>query len=302
MIKKLTVISIVLLGSIFTYWYNFIALKEAPMLQANILQHYTYRYTDDLILEMVEIEPRLFTFTYRSFDGSIVNGQISYPKIKAEKYPVVLGVSAMGRGALRWWVDSFKGRPTVTQVNKISKLAESNGYVVIAIDARFHGNRKNPERTLSSIMNDLHFFGDKTDYEAMIRDTVLDYRVLLDWVEQQSNLDSKNTKIVGYSMGGQIAIILGSLDDRIEEIISIVPPYIDDKMAMVAPKNFISLLQNKRVLLVTADDDENASDDENDNIYKLIPSENKQRIDFDGGHILPENYVESLEKWFANHN
>ena len=84
----------------------------------------------------------------------------------------------MGRGYQRWWSESFKGRPTVTQVNKITKLADKNGYVVISIDARYHGKRKKPERTLRSIMNDLHFFGDKTDYEAMIKNTVIDHRVL----------------------------------------------------------------------------------------------------------------------------
>jgi hypothetical protein len=112
-------------------------------------------------LILTEIEPRLFTFTYKTFDGSIVNGQISYPNIKAESYPVLIGVSAMGRSYIRWWSESFKGRPTVTQVNKITELADSNGYVVVSIDARFHGKRKSAERPLSSIMNDLHFFGDK---------------------------------------------------------------------------------------------------------------------------------------------
>ncbi len=297
MIKKIVVVVTILL-LVFIYWYNFIALKNFPMELKDILREYQYSKRYDIRMEMTEISPRIFTFTYQSFDGSIVNGQISYPSKIAETYPVLLGVSAMGRSYIRWWVDSFKERPTVTQVNKITTLANSNGYVVISIDARFHGKRKNPERTLSSIMNDLSFFGNKVDYEAMIRDTVLDHRVLLDWTERQDNLAKNNTKVVGYSMGGQIALILGSIDERIEEVISIVPPYIDDRMAVVAPKNVIPLLKDKEVVLLTADDDENASIEENNFIFDLIPSKNKKKIDFEGGHILPENYVEHLATWF----
>ena len=69
---------------------------------------------------------------------------------------------------------------------------------------------------------------------------------------------------------------------------------LDDKVALVAPKNFVSLLGKKPVLLITADNDENASAKENDFLYDLIPGSNKARIDFDGDHILPEGYTASL--------
>jgi cephalosporin-C deacetylase-like acetyl esterase len=172
--------------------------------------------------------------------------------------------------------------------------------VVVSIDARFHGKRKSPERPLSSIMDDLHFFGDKVYYEVMIKDMVLDHQILLDWIEQQDNLNNNQITAAGYSMGGQISLILASIDKRIKKVISIVPPIIDDKTALVVPKNFISLLKDQQVLFVTADDDENAMEKENDYIYHLIPTSGKERIQFAGGHILPENYVDSLIGKFAS--
>ena len=268
------------------------------MEQGDILEAYEYPSVESLQLDMTETRPNVFSFTYESFDGELVYGQISYPDITADKYPVLIGVSAMGRSYVRWWVDTFNGNPTVTQAHKIAELANSNGYAVISIDARYHGKRKDPDRTLRSIMNDVHFFGDKRDYEAMVRDTVLDHRVLLDWIEQQDNLDIDRVKVAGYSMGGQIGLILGSVDARISDIISIVPPFIDDKLALVAPKNLVSLLGDKPVLLITAADDENASAAENDLLFELMPGANKERIDFDGGHILPEGYVNRLKGEF----
>lgn len=294
MIKKISLVVVLAAFLTFLYWYKFIALKEMPLEQNEILQAYIYQPKERLEMKMTETDPNIFTFTFESFDGEVVYGQISYPDGKSEQYPVLIGISAMGRSYVRWWVDSFNGNPTVTQVNKIADLADRNGYVVISIDARYHGKRKDPDRTLRSIMNDLHFFGDKNDYEAMIRDTVLDHRVLLDWIERQNNLDMTKIRVAGYSMGGQIALILGSIDGRVSEVISIVPPFVDDKIARVAPKNLVSLLGDKPVLLITADNDENAKEKENDFLFSLMPGANKERIDFEGGHILPQGYVDRL--------
>jgi len=298
MIRKISFVVVLAVLLIFLYWYKFIALEELPMEQSEILKAYDYQPSENLELTMTETDPSVFSFTYETFDGEVVYGQISYPDNGSEKHPVLIGISAMGRSYIRWWVDTFNDNPTVTQVNKIADLADKNGYVVISIDARYHGKRKDPGRPLSSIMNDLHFFGDKSDYEAMIRDTVLDHRVLLDWIERQDNLDINKIKVAGYSMGGQISLILGSVEARISDIISIVPPYIDDKIALVAPKNFVSLLGDKPVLLITAADDENASAKENDFLFGLMPGSNKERVDFDGGHILPEDYVNRLASKF----
>lgn len=77
-----------------------------------------------------------------------------------------------------------------------------------------------------------------------------------------------------------------------------LPPYLDDKIALVASKNFISLLKNQDVLMLTAD--ENASKSENDFIFKHISTLKKERINFSGGHILPDNYVDSLSNIFAS--
>ncbi|MDG2118886.1 MAG: alpha/beta fold hydrolase [Gammaproteobacteria bacterium] len=281
------------------YWYAFVALKEFSIPQEDIIDAYTYEPLSDLEMEVEQIEADKYKFSYKSFDGAVVNGQLSYPSIKSQKYPVFIGVSAMGRGYQRWWVDSFKGRPTVSQVNKITSMANNLGYAVIAIDARYHGTRKDPDRSLQSIMNDLNFFGNKDTYESMIKDTVLDYRVLIDWINQQQIFDNQKIVIGGYSMGGQVALLAASTDHRIERVLSIVPPHLDDKVALVAPKNFVSLLEGREVLLVTANDDENATKKENQILFDSINTSEKLHITFEGDHILPDNYVSSLEDWLT---
>ncbi len=297
MIKKLLIFIPLTLALLFVTWYLCIALDEEPISQSALLEKYQYQPNSQLQLKLKENGPRAYLFSYTSFDGEIVNGKISYPDQIAESYPVLVGIHAMGRSYPRWWLDSLKGRPTVTQVNKITKLANQSGQVVIAIDARYHGSRKIRDRPLRSIMNDLHLFGDKSYYEEMIRYTVLDHRVLLDWVEAQENLNINQLTVAGYSMGGQISLLLGAVDKRVNTIVSIVPPFIDDKTALVAPKNISSLLTDQSILLITANADENASKEENKTFFTSIPSSNKHHITFAGGHILPENYVGSLVGW-----
>ncbi len=278
-------------------WDTFIALKEQPIPQDEIVTSYTFQAPENVGMTLEDIGEGRLSFSYQSFDGAVVNGQISYPPVEKESYPVLIGISAMGRGYQRWWANSFKGRPTVTRVNEIARVATEKGYVVIAIDARYHGTRKDPNRPLRSIMNDLHFFGNKTDYENMIRNTVLDYRVLIDWIRAQKKLDGDNLTLAGYSMGAQVALLIGALDERVTRIIAMVPPHIDDKTAAVAPKNLASLIVDPAVLLITASDDEYASKEENLRLYDVIASGEKEHLTFAGNHILPDNYVDALTDW-----
>lgn len=294
MTRKLFGTTLIALVGAFTVWYQFFALKAEPIPQPQIIASYDYEPPADIDMRIEAVGDGKFSLSYRSFDGALVNGQISYPPSQQEKYPVLLGISAMGRGYQRWWTDSFKGRPTVTRVNEITELAADKGYVVISIDARFHGTRKDPNRPLRSIMNDLHFFGDKTDYENMIRKTVLDYRVLLDWISDQPTLDSNRITAVGYSMGAQVGLLLGALDGRVDQLVAMVPPHVDDKTARVAPKNLASLIEEPPVLLVTANDDKYASKADNSALFQAIASENKEHLAFDSGHILPADYVAAL--------
>lgn len=295
--KKILVASICLL-TLGVFYYLFFTLEKEPLTTAEVLHRYNYTAGIDIDFKLIKLQERLYEFKYASFDGSQVNGQINYPEVLKDKYPVLIGMHAMGRSYPRWWTDSLKGRPTVTQVNKITQLAINKGYVVIAIDARYHGSRKVADKSLRSIMTNLTFLGNKTDYVNMINHTILDHRILLDWIEQQANLDIRNTKVAGYSMGGQLSLLLAGVDLRVSSVLSIVPPYLTDTTASVAPKNITSLLKTQKVWLVTSDDDENATEEENLSLFDSIPSDNKKHIVFKGSHILPVGYVDKLSNWF----
>ena len=134
----------------------------------------------------------------------------------------------------------------------------------------------------------------------MIIDTVKDYRVLLDWLDQQHQFDHSRTAVAGYSMGGQVSMLLAGVDSRIEQVLAIVPPYLTNTTALVAPKNIAEKLAVDKIWLVTANDDEYADKEDNESLFTLIASDNKKHLQFDGGHILPEGYYQQLSDWFSN--
>lgn len=296
-VKVLTIIAS-LLFLVASMYYAFFTLKDESLTTQQVINSYNYTAVEHMDFTLDQLDERLFEFSFTTFDGSKVKGQINYPSEIKDKYPVLIGMHAMGRSYPRWWADSIKGRPTVTQVNKITEQALNKGYVVIAIDARYHGSRKVADKSLRSIMLAVNFLGDKTDYVEMINHTVLDHRILIDWIEQQKQLDTNSINVAGYSMGGQLSLLLAGVDKRINNVLAIVPPNVEDTTASVAPKNIASLLENQKVWLVTADNDEYASEDNNLSLFNAIASSNKEHLIIEGSHILPHTYVDALVGWF----
>lgn len=238
---------------------------------------------------------------FRSFDGSEVYGRIRYPSDPAQAkqpFPVLLALQAMGRTQKRWWQAEFKGRPTIESTHLLTELALRQGYAVIALDARLHGERKVPGLLPTEMMEDLHWWGQREPYERMVVDSVRDWRLLLDWVQQQPQLDAGRVQAAGYSMGAQMALLLGGLDARVHAVAAIVPPHLDNKVAAVAPINAVAGLAGKKVWLITADDDDHASPAQNAALFAAIPAVDKQHQRWPGGHLLPPTYVPQLRAWF----
>ncbi len=297
--KTMLAIGVVVAG-VAALWYGVFGLKPYSLSAEELAARYAYPVKQQVQLELKELTPQSFEFTYQSFDGATVNGRISYPqdpKTIQSPVPVLIGAHAMGRSQIRWWQDHFKTSETYEQTYKITTMALAKGYAVVAIDARHHGLRKDPHLTIVDIINNLHWWGEREPYEAMLVDTVRDHRVLLDWLVQQPQLDKNNIKLAGYSMGAQISLLLAGVDSRIQSVAAIVPPYMNNTTAAVAPLNLMAGLTDNQVWLFTADDDEYASIKQNQQLFDALPNADKKLFRFDSGHLLPADYVAKLEPW-----
>lgn len=290
------------------FWWQFISLKPYQISQTEIQDIYQRHadYIPQILFE--EIKTGQYTISFTSYDGDKVEGRLELPEeMSLEQWlgdhdtrsnEIFLGVSAMGRNYLRWWQDSFKGKPTITQVNKIGEMALASNKILVAIDARYHGTRKSETLPLSKIMNNLNLWGERDDYENMVMGTVMDYKHLINALEVI--FGKTDITVAGYSMGAQVSLILGATDKRINRILAVVPPNVDNTVAKVAPINFISMLDVQKVWLLTAKGDEYADNSENLTLFANINSPNKKHLSFNSGHILPEAYTDKLLHWFEN--
>jgi hypothetical protein len=287
-------------------WWQFISLKPYTLSQSELQKVYQQHADFVPTLTLTELTPRQYKITFTSYDGEYVEGRLELPKkivledwrVKTmnEVTPIFIGVSAMGRNYLRWWQDSFKGRDTVTQVNDIGAMALASNHVLVSIDARLHGTRKKPDMPLSKVMNSMDFWGERSHYEGMVINTVLDYKHLLNALEELFGLS--DVTLAGYSMGGQVSLLLAATDPRVRSVLSIVPPNMDNKVARVAPINFVENIKDQKVWLLSANNDGYAGERQNQLLFKGIQSSNKHHITFNSGHILPEGYTEQLSDWF----
>lgn len=297
-VKKMLLTITAVLGALAASWYALFGLKPYTVTMADVTQRYAYVQPPAIDFELKADNNNGYHFTYRSFDGSLVNGYLRMPyEISNEPVPVIIGAHAMGRNHLRWWQDSYNDRPTRENTDKITQLALEQGYAVITIDARHHGERKDPDLSIADIIHDLHWWGKRAPYEQMLIDTVRDHRVLLDWVVTQPQFDPTRIDVAGYSMGAQVSLLLGAVDDRVQRIAAVVPPHVNERTAMVAPLHMLPGLADNPVLLLTANDDEYATKRENQQLYQALPNADKQHHAFDGGHLLPADYVQQFERW-----
>ncbi len=276
--------------------WHFVWLKPYDITPDELRDRYAYR------AELTPRDGHAVDLRLPSFDGELLTGRIVYPSDPAQAarpFPVLIGLHAMGRSHRRWWHDEVSGRPTIEQTQRLTQIALQQGYAVVAIDARGHGQRRHLGQTplAQRAMRDMHWFGRRAGYERMIIDTVRDHRVLLDWLVAQPHLDAARIVASGYSMGAQGALLLAGLDERVRAVAAMVPPHLDDNVAAVAPINLVAGLQGKRVWLLTANEDDHATPAENQALFDAIPSADKKHLRFESGHLLPADYVERLADW-----
>ena len=288
------------IGALAAGWYALFGLKPYTVSMADITERYAYVQPAALNMQLKQDDNNGFQFTYHSFDGAIVNGYMRFPDTvtaNAKPLPVLIGAHAMGRAHVRWWQDSLNDRPTHENTDKITAMALEKGYAVVTIDARNHGVRKDPDHSIIDIINNMHWWGKRQPYEQMLIDTVRDHRVLLDWIVSQPQFDATRIDIAGYSMGAHVSLLLAAVDNRVRGVAAVVPPYVNERTAIVAPLNMLQGLVDNPVLLLTADEDEYATEKENMQLFDALPNADKQHHMFSSGHLLPAEYVQHFEPW-----
>ena len=159
-------------------------------------------------------------------------------------YPVVLllhGLTSDKETMLK-----FFGEPMVAQ-----------GVAVLALDAPYHGERKDPK------VNP----GQPTVFPLVVEQGCLEWRRALDYLAMRKDVDSKHIGLLGYSMGSMMGSILGGVDERVKAFVlcvggdpilplaSQIPQPLRELAYAVSPSLFIGHIAPRPILMLNGRQD-----------------------------------------------
>ncbi len=189
----------------------------------------------------------------------------------------------------------------------------SLGFSVIIPDAKYHGERSyeanfTPPLALLTPSN-LDIIDD------MWITTVKDLRLIMDHVESTTSLDP-SFRVVGYSMGGMLALMLNSADKRLNSVVACVAPldvpkvctdilgWNDENAAKslehISPHNYAKT-QLSPVCLLMGKSDPYYSEEEANAFYDEITLADKKIEFYESGHHLPWEFIGMTIQWINDH-
>ena len=223
---------------------------------------------------------------------------------KTNKFVILLhGIT----GSKENWVN-----PTSSLSKKYVKLKDSLvsiGYNVIIPDAKYHGERSYEADFASPIS----FFStqDVQKIHNLWSTTVKDIRVIMDYMHSFSKEEQITFDVVGYSMGGLMAIYLNSVDDRLNRIVACVVPLgntikagmslgLNEENAKKVEEHFSSEiyapLQKAPITLLMGTKDGWYTEKEAQDFYNNIEIKSKTLKFYESGHYLPEEFISDVIK------
>jgi len=159
-------------------------------------------------------EQKLTIATEKKSDGTMerMPALILKPSSAKGKIPAVIMLHGTGgsKEQMRPWLEEFAGR----------------GWLAVAIDARYHGDRANGKKGSDAyneaITKAWRTPKDQPQEHPFYYDTVWDLWRLVDYLNTRPDVDVKNIAMVGISMGGIQTWLAASVDDRVKVIIPLI--------------------------------------------------------------------------------
>ena len=224
-------------------------------------------------------------FTFVNLEGQTVNGVLLPPLQAMSVKKFAIALHPMGDSHSFWW-----RKKSNLEAHQLSNHLRASGYTVMALDARLHGERKIKNVGPRELLNNAH--SDTPDlYNNTISGTIRDYRQLFNWIQQHHK--PRKTITLGYSMGGQMSILLARYEKKLDAVLTMVPPYVKSNQSPVAPRVHTPHLPlNSKILWLAANNDQYSNKQGIQDSFNLIRSADKEIHWFDSGHRLPSNYVE----------
>jgi len=235
-----------------------------------------------------------------------------------------------------WWCVPTTGTPPYPCIiimhgyggdkNGLQMLAPvfaMRGTTTFAIDAEYHGDRKQPgSDTLSAYIY--------RNRDAFIQ-TVIDLRRAIDFLQSRPEMDGKRIGYIGLSMGGILGGILAGVDERVQAPILIVaggdwgylfansqhpnavqlrqknpelfknPQKINEVVGTIDPVNWVGRIAPRPLLMINGKDDQIVPKECTERLFAAA-KEPKEILWLEGGHMpQPDAVLRKVDEWVNKH-
>ncbi len=235
-----------------------------------------------------------------------------------------------------WWCVPATGTPPYPCViimhgyggdkNGLQMLAPAfamRGISTLAIDAEYHGDRKQPGSDILST----HIYRNR---DAFVQ-TVIDLRRAIDFLQSRPEIDGKRIGYIGLSMGGILGGILAGVDERVQAPILVVaggdwgylfsnsqhptavqlreknpelfknPQKINEVVGPIDPVNWVARIAPRPLLMINGKDDPIVPKECTERLFAAA-KEPKEIVWLEGGHMpQPDAVLRKVDEWLTKH-
>lgn len=235
-----------------------------------------------------------------------------------------------------WWCVPTTGTPPYPCViimhgyggdkNGLQILAPAfamRGIATLAIDAEYHGDRKQPGNDILST----YIYRNR---DALVQ-TVIDLRRAVDFLQSRQEIDGKRIGYIGLSMGGILGGIVAGVDERIQAPILIVAggdwgylfstsqhptamqlreknpelfksaQKMNEVMGVVEPVNWVARISPRPLLMINGKDDQIVPKECTERLFAAA-KEPKEIVWLEGGHMpQPDAVLRRVDEWLTKH-
>lgn len=148
-------------------------------------------------------------FTFASQEGERVPGVLMKPG-GGQRRPAVILLHGTG------------GSKTDAQIVRLSEALAGRGFIAVAIDGRYHGERARPgARSTEYVAAMLRAYRTPGEH-PFLYDTVWDVMRLVDYLETRPDVDAARIGLTGISKGGMETYLAAAADPRIAVAVPVI--------------------------------------------------------------------------------
>lgn len=251
----------------------------------------TYRYDRKRPLRVTEQELHgsghyRSRLTFTKPDGHELAGLFIRPRAEG-RYPCALLLHAL---------NSSKDE----MVRHFGGGLADRGMAALALDAHLHGERQSHR---SEQLGPL-------EYLDLAKETLIEYRQALDYLETRPDVDSARVGLLGYSLGGMMGCILAGVDERVQAAVLMVagdvvqtnadriPAFARGMLDPVSPSRFAPRISPRPVFFLNGRYDSTISHRASELLHEAA-GEPKKVVWADAGHILPPEIAVQGVDWLV---